>query len=90
MCVCVRLCLCLCLCVCVCVCATGPDGLTPYLQDGWRVFQGSGWYLGVAEQEGNFQARGEPRDSVCLLLLLLSHTHSLSLSLSLPLSLCRG
>ena len=48
-------------------CATGPDGLTPYLQDGWRVFQGSGWYLGVAEQEGDFQARGEPRDSVRLL-----------------------
>ena len=25
---------------------SGPDGLTPYLQDGWRVWQGSGWYLG--------------------------------------------
>eukprot|EP00035_Acanthoeca_spectabilis_P010722 m.189571 g.189571 ORF g.189571 m.189571 type:complete len:649 (+) comp15111_c0_seq4:125-2071(+) len=25
---------------------SGPDGLTPYLQDGFQVWQGSGWYLG--------------------------------------------
>jgi hypothetical protein len=26
---------------------SGPEGLTPYLRDGWRVVQGSGWYLGT-------------------------------------------
>ena len=26
---------------------SGPAALTPYLRDGWRVWQGAGWYLGT-------------------------------------------
>ena len=42
---------------------SGPAGLTPYIKDGWRVFQGSGWYLGQTEGE-HYQAKGKPRDSM--------------------------
>lgn len=44
------------------IAATGPSGLTPYLQNGWRVYQGSGWYLGQTEGH-HYQAKGEPTDS---------------------------
>ena len=42
---------------------SGPEGLTPYLRDGWRVWQGSGWYLAPTtrlsvEGEGHFQSEG--------------------------------
>jgi hypothetical protein len=34
---------------------SGPSGLTPYLQHGWRVWQGKGWYLGQKQQPSAFQ-----------------------------------